>query len=99
MDSLFLFELDLARDSASIPFKINSGYRCKKHNKAIGGVGSSAHCKGKAADIATNNSRERYKIIDTLLRVHFTRIGIGNNFVHVDSDPDKQKDVIWTYRR
>lgn len=27
----------------------------------------------------------------------FTRIGIGQNFIHVDTDPDKQQNIIWTY--
>lgn len=30
---------------------INSGFRCKKHNKAVGGVQKSLHLKGTAADI------------------------------------------------
>lgn len=31
---------------------INSGYRCPELNKAVGGVPSSQHTKGEAADIA-----------------------------------------------
>lgn len=30
---------------------INSGYRCSKHDKAVGGSGSGQHTTGKAADI------------------------------------------------
>lgn len=30
---------------------ISSGYRCKAHNKSIGGSDGSNHCKGKAVDI------------------------------------------------
>ena len=30
---------------------ISSAYRCKEHNKAIGGASGSNHCKGKAVDI------------------------------------------------
>lgn len=32
------------------PLTINSGYRCAKVNKLIGGVATSQHCLGKAAD-------------------------------------------------
>jgi uncharacterized protein YcbK (DUF882 family) len=99
MDTMFLFELDLARDRAGVPFIINSGYRCEKHNKDIGGVSESAHLKGLATDIEASNSMDRYKIIDSLLGVHFKRIGIGNNFVHVDKDPTKAKNVIWIYKK
>ena len=33
------------------PITITSGLRCKKHNKAVGGVSNSQHQYGKAADI------------------------------------------------
>lgn len=35
--------------------KITSGYRCKKLNKAVGGVPNSAHLTGYAADIVPLN--------------------------------------------
>lgn len=40
------------RDEWGGPLKINSGYRCKELNKAVGGVESSQHRKGQAADVA-----------------------------------------------
>ena len=33
------------------PITINSGFRCKALNAAVGGVSNSQHCKGQAADI------------------------------------------------
>lgn len=33
------------------PMVITSGYRCPTHNEYVGGVPSSQHCLGKAADI------------------------------------------------
>ena len=33
------------------PVHINSGYRCKELNVAVGGVKNSQHCRGEAADI------------------------------------------------
>ena len=33
------------------PLMINSGYRCPELNKAVGGVETSQHCKGMAADV------------------------------------------------
>jgi len=94
---MFIERLDIARGIAGIPFVITSGYRCPKHNKELGGVPDSAHIKGLAADIKTNNSRDRFKIISALLQVGFNRIGVGKDFIHVDLDESKIKNVIWDY--
>jgi len=102
MDANFLSMLDDARHMADIPFKINSGYRTKEHNIEIyRRLGKkpidSAHLKGKAADISCSGSRERWIIITALQDAGFNRIGIANNFIHVDSDENKSPNVIWTY--
>ncbi len=44
--------LEKLRAEIGKPLVITSGYRCKVHNKAIGGVKNSGHTKGYAADIA-----------------------------------------------
>ena len=102
MDSNFLSMLDDAREMADIPFKVNSGYRTKEHNIEIYRILGkkpidSAHLKGKAADISCSGSRERWIIVTALQDAGFNRIGIANNFIHVDSDEDKSPNVIWTY--
>ena len=76
---------------------INSGYRCKKHNKDVGGKKDSAHLYGVAADIETKSDSKRYKVVTALLDAGFTRIGIGNGFVHVDEDPEKSRSRMWRY--
>ena len=43
--------LQQIRDLANVPIKVNSGYRCPEHNKAIGGHPKSYHMKGWAADL------------------------------------------------
>ncbi len=43
--------LDPAREKFGMPIVVNSGYRCPKHNKAVGGVTGSQHLLGQAADI------------------------------------------------
>ena len=40
------------RDKVGRPLKINSGYRCPELNREVGGVPTSQHTKGEAADIA-----------------------------------------------
>lgn len=97
MDNDFLQMLDMAREIANIPFKINSGYRTKEHNKKVGGKSDSSHLVGKAVDIAYSNSRDRWIIITALQEAGFNRLGIAKTFVHVDNDQTKAPNVIWTY--
>lgn len=97
MDKTFLLRLDEARERAGIPFVINSAYRTPEHNAKIGGKPNSSHLKGLAVDISVTNSRQRFIILNALLEVGFTRIGIADTFIHVDLDDGKSKEVIWTY--
>lgn len=98
MDASFLQRLDKARELAGVPFVITSGYRCLKHNEEVGGVPSSSHVKGKAADIKAEGSRERFKIVDALLEAGFDRVGIASSFIHVDNDDEKSPEVMWVYK-
>ena len=43
--------LDPVRDAYDKSIGVNSGFRCEKHNKAVGGVPCSQHLVGEAADI------------------------------------------------
>lgn len=97
VDSELLEMLDIARFFAGIPFIINSAYRTLGWEIQKGRDGSSSHCKGKAVDIRTRNSRERYLIIKGLLHAGFERIGVGDGFVHCDVDDSKDPEVIWDY--
>tara|TARA_R100000458_G_C8277521_1_gene253062 strand:- start:156 stop:539 length:384 start_codon:yes stop_codon:yes gene_type:complete len=97
MEEELLKRLDFARELANTPFKITSGYRTKEHNRKIGGVSNSSHLKGLAADIYCDSNINRWRIIDSLIKARFTRIGIGKNFIHCDIDEDKANGVIWLY--
>jgi uncharacterized protein YcbK (DUF882 family) len=96
MKKEFLTKLDKARAIADVPFKITSGYRSKETNKRVGGVSTSSHLKGLAADISCKDSSTRQKIVNALIQVGFTRIGIADTFIHCDTDKDKN-DAIWLY--
>ena len=39
------------------PIKVTSGYRCEMLNNAVGGVASSAHMRGDAADLQPSNGQ------------------------------------------
>ena len=97
MDVSFLEKLDNARELAGVPFKITSGYRTEKHNRAVGGELKSSHLSGVAVDIAASNDVVRFKLLSALLKIGFSRLGIGKDFVHVDDDKNKSGGVIWTY--
>ena len=98
MDQDFLELLDCARSYAGIPFKINSGYRTKEHNKKVGGVKDSSHLIGRAADISCKDSKSRALIIGSLLEAGFMRVGVHKSFIHVDNDVEnKSFPVIWLY--
>jgi len=89
--------LNEAREIAEVPFIINSGYRCEKHNKEVGGSPTSSHLKGLAVDIRTTNSSDRFKILSSLLASNFRRLGVGKDFIHADLDSAKAQEVIWDY--
>jgi len=97
MDQNFLDLLDKARERAAVPFRITSGYRTEKHNRDVRGVPNSSHRYGLAADISCVNSARRFLIIEALLYVGFTRIGVADTFIHVDLDTTKSQNLIWTY--
>ena len=54
--------LDPLRERYGMPIYVNSGYRCKELNKAVGGVGNSEHLKGMAADITTRTKEGNMKL-------------------------------------
>jgi uncharacterized protein YcbK (DUF882 family) len=90
----FAYRLDKARESAATPFVITSGYRCEDYNM---GSPTSSHLKGLAADISAPDSHTRFLILRALFEHGFTRIGIGEDFIHVDDDEEKPSRLAWTY--
>ena len=97
MNPVFLEMLDEARELAMVPFILNSAYRTTEHEIRNGRDGTSSHTKGLAVDLKATGSRQRFRILEALLKVGFRRIGIGKGFIHVDMDKDKDFDVMWTY--
>ena len=54
--------LDPAREKWGKPIHVSSGYRCPELNKAVGGVPTSQHLKGEAADITAGSRRENAEL-------------------------------------
>ncbi len=87
IEALVTEVLDPARERYGKPICVNSGYRCARHNAAVGGVANSQHMKGEAADICSGDNERLAKIIeenghyDQLIRY----MGSGGKirFIHV----------------
>lgn len=89
--------IDKARDLFAKPIHINSGMRTVERNALVGGSENSSHLRGLAIDVACDNSRDRYRLIEIFMLLGINRIGIAKTFIHIDIDPEKDTDVIWTY--
>lgn len=90
VDRHLLEGLQGVRDRVGKAVRINSGYRCPKHDKAVGGTGSGQHTLGKAADIVVSGytSKEIAKIGEEL---GFNGIGTYATFTHLDTRPTKAR--------
>lgn len=97
MDHEFMKKLDLARRISNIPYEPTSGFRTIDHELKMDRDGSSSHTKGIAIDLKAQYSRQRFLILKGLLEAGFTRIGIGEDFIHVDDDKEKDQHVVWHY--
>lgn len=73
--------LEPAREKLGGPIIVNSGYRCERHNKAVGGVANSQHLRGEAADIRCADNKRLAKIIVEAGR--FDQLIIYPTFIHV----------------
>jgi uncharacterized protein YcbK (DUF882 family) len=94
--------LDIARDIYGYPMVVTSGFRTIEHNRSLIERGyaaspNSSHLLGWAVDIAVPNSQRRFLMVEALLDAGFHRIGLGKTFIHVDMDPNKTPNCIWTY--
>lgn len=96
MDQRLIDVLQLIRDILNKPIYINSGYRCDKHNKEVGGSSNSQHTKGKAADIRIKDMS--VKQIYDMVKCFPTITGIGiypeQHFIHVDV---RENPTTWVY--
>lgn len=80
------------------PLTINSGYRSDKLNRAVGGVPTSQHCKGMAADVCPSPRRNAKfssrTIIDLAQKainkgIKFDQMILYPNFLHISFDRTK----------
>lgn len=80
--------LQQARDDFGKPIHVNSGFRCAELNKKVGGVKTSYHLKGQAADLHVDNEKDGFFLSALLLRSKYTDLVLlekrnGRYWVHV----------------
>jgi uncharacterized protein YcbK (DUF882 family) len=83
IDYELIEKLQQLRDKIGKPVSITSGYRSVAYNKECGGIPTSNHLLGKAADIKVSglSPLELAKAAD---RIGFKGIGVYPTFTHVD---------------
>lgn len=71
------------------PIHVNSWFRCPRVNHAVGGVDSSLHLVGRAADIRCDfySPSELYKIIHSKYKSKLAELIVYPTFVHLAIHP------------
>ena len=73
--------LDPARADYGKAVAVNSGFRCEKHNREVGGVPASQHLRGEAADVHCEDNRKLARII--VKNGRFDQLIVYPTFIHV----------------
>lgn len=72
--------LQVIRDELHLPIIVTSGYRSKEVNEQVGGVSSSYHCKGLAADIRCSDMDKLLAVLrEHLMQIDQLGIYYNNN--------------------
>ena len=69
------------RDAWGKPLHINSGYRCPELNREVGGMPTSQHVKGEAADVACDKPVELARLA-AAMRLPYDQMILYPTFVH-----------------
>jgi zinc D-Ala-D-Ala carboxypeptidase len=99
MQPEFMNVLQAIRSEYNKPMKITSGYRHFLHPiEARKGHANGEHTTGSCADIACDNSQDRFKLVKIALKHGITRIGIASSFIHLGIGANNlPQNVIWEY--
>lgn len=75
------------RDAWGKPITINSGYRCAELNKKVGGVATSQHTKGQAADCRVDDPLALARLLLDL-GLEFDQAIVYPTFLHISYKAD-----------
>ncbi len=92
--------LDPIRAAWGAPITINSGYRSPKLNAAVGGVSTSQHLRGEAADITAETPAENKRLFDKIVelqkagRIAFDQLidESGYRWIHLSYRPGANRN-------
>lgn len=93
-DQLLIDGIQQLRDLLGQPLHINSGIRCEKHNKAVGGEDNSYHVKRMACDINVPDDLTPNQLASMAKKIpQFKNGGIGiyKTWIHVDVRGNKAR--------
>ena len=82
--------LELCRAALGVALIVSSGYRCRAVNAAVGGVSTSAHVYGRAADFAPQNGWTLRDAFDRLRHdgsIPYDQIILEPAWVHIGIAP------------
>lgn len=87
------------RDAWEAPLFINSGYRCKELNELIGGVETSQHRKGQAADVECSDPYALAKML-LKMKLPFDQIVLYPTFLHIShrNDGKNRGQIVYNKR-
>ena len=83
IDYELIEKLQQFRDALGKPISVTSGYRTVTYNKKKGGISTSHHLTGKAADIKISRMTP-LAVAKAADKIGFLGIGIYPTFTHVD---------------
>jgi hypothetical protein len=88
--------LELVRSILGHPIHIDSGYRCQALNKSVGGVPTSAHRTGYAADFVCPAFGTPLEIVRKIeaSSIQFDQLIQEGNWVHISFDPRMRRQVM-----
>lgn len=78
------FRMDTVRALINRPILINSWFRCKSLNSAVGGSVSSQHLDGVAVDFKVNGMKPK-QVMEIILKsgISFDQLIIYDSFIHI----------------
>ena len=90
--------LDPLREAWGKPITVTSGYRCAELNRKVGGVSSSQHLKGEAADISVGDRKENRKLFELVKRLGlpFDQLIDESDckWIHISYSPRHRRQVL-----
>lgn len=92
--------LDPLREAWGAPIIVTSGYRCPRLNAAVGGVKTSQHKLGQAADIRTVSDKpaDNKRLFDLIVKLGLPYDQLideyGYNWVHVSYSSRNRRQIL-----